>query len=132
MLIIQSLDLLLKLVFCGYLGIIVMLLQALFTVPLIAICSYLFFRFKKAYSRNTMKNLITISTLMMMENGLNAILRMMVGLKAFLSQDEQKVWALFNFVLPVTFGVIWLNIRVVVTAEKLFYGAPISSLKQEK
>ena len=113
MLIIQSLDLLIKFTFCNHLGVFVILLQAIFTVPLIALSTYLFIRFKKAYSRNTMKNLITISFLMLVENGLNGILRFMVGLKAFLSSDQSKINALINFILPVIFAIIWLNIRVI-------------------
>ena len=131
MLLIQSLDLLIKFSFCSYLGVFVILLQALFTVPLIALSTYLFIRFKKAYSRHTMKNLTMITALMLIENGLNGILRFFVGLKAFLSQDQQKIYALINFVLPVIFAIIWLNIRVISLSKNGFYGAPLSRMQEK-
>lgn len=73
-----------------------------------------------------MKNLIKISTLMLFENGFVSILRLFVGIKAFLSQDESKIGALFNFVLPVIFAIIWLNVRDIASEKNGFYGAPLS------
>ena len=75
-----------------------------------------------------MKNLVVISMLMLIENGLNAILRLMVGLKTFLSSDQSKLAALLNFILPVIFGIIWLNIRVMAQSKNGFYGAPLARM----
>lgn len=73
-----------------------------------------------------MKNLIKISALMLMENGLVMILRFFVGLKAFLSFDESKAAALFNFGLPVVFAIVWFNIKEISTEKNGFYGASLS------
>ena len=63
---------------------------------------------------------------MLFENGFVSILRLFVGIKAFLSQDESKIGALFNFVLPVIFAIIWLNVRDIASEKNGFYGAPLS------
>ena len=73
-----------------------------------------------------MKNLITISSIMIVENGLVTILRFFVGLKAFLSFDESKSAALFNFVLPVIFAIVWFNLRDISSEKNGFYGASLS------
>ena len=77
-----------------------------------------------------MKNLIKISTLMLFENGLMTILQFFVGLKAFLSQDESRFGALINLVVPVIFGIIWLNMRDIASQKNGFYGAPLSLMAQ--
>jgi len=70
----QSVEIIIKIIFFQKFGIFVAILQAFFTVPLISLSSYLFLRFKKAFSKTNMKNLIKISTLMLFENGLMTIL----------------------------------------------------------
>ena len=106
------------------------ILQAFFTIPLISLSAYLFLRFKKAFSKTSMKNLIKISTLMVFENGLMTILQFFVGVKAFLSQNESRAVALVNLILPVIFGIIWLNMRDIASQRNGFYGAPLSLMNQ--
>ena len=74
LLIVQTLEVVIKILFLQKFGLFVGILQAFFTIPLISLSAYLFLRFKKAFSKTSMKNLIKISTLMVFENGLMTIL----------------------------------------------------------
>lgn len=39
---------------------------------------------------------------------------------------------MYNFVLPVIFGILWLNIRVISQTKNGFYGAPLAVMKQSE
>ena len=58
----------------------------MFSIPLISLSLYLFLRFKLFFSINSRKNLIILSCLMLLENGINGIVRFFVGLKIFFGQ----------------------------------------------
>lgn len=82
----------------------ILLLQVTFSIPLLTISGYLFYRFKKQFSPATMKNILSISTAMLVENGLNLVLRFFTGLKTFFNQESQSgTTAVVNFVIPLFF-----------------------------
>ena len=130
LLVLQSLDFVGKLFYTTYHGIFVVILQAIFTLPLLALSIYLFTKFKYAFNISCMRNIIIISSLMIIENGMNLILRFMVGLKSFLSQEEEKSFALLNFTLPIVFVTCWMYVRQEAEIKDGHYGAPISLMKK--
>ena len=67
---------------------------------------------------------------MLIENGMNLILRFFVGLKAFLSQNESKSLAVLNVILPIIFATLWSYIYYVAESKNGHYGAPLSLMKK--
>jgi len=130
LIILQSLDFLGKLIFLSYNGFFIMMLQALFTIPLLSLSTWLYFKFKYAFSLSCMKHIVLISTLMIIENGMNLILRAMVGLKSFLSQQEEKSFAVINLVIPIIFATLWMYIRFIAESKDGHYGAPLALMKK--
>jgi hypothetical protein len=61
---------------------------------------------------------------------MNLILRFFVGVKAFLSQDESKGFAVFNLVLPIIFATFWTYISHIAESKNGHYGAPLSLMKK--
>lgn len=84
----------------------VCVIEGLVSLPILLLSSYLMLRFVKAYSRSSMKNLLRVSTLMTLENGLNVIIRAVVGVKVVFEPESsahlfsQKFLALLNFLIP--------------------------------
>lgn len=77
-----------------------------------------------------MKNLINVSTLMLVENGLNIVLRFFVGLKTVFNQEDGGITAFVNFVLPIIFFYSWIYVRYESSQKNGHYGAPISLMKK--
>ena len=127
---IQILDFLFKVIYFTKFGLFVFLLQALFSVPLLTISIILFYRFKTAFSINNMKDIVKVSALMQVENGMNLILRFFVGVKAFLSMDESKGLAVLNLALPIIFATFWTYISHIAEQKNGHYGAPLSLMKK--
>ena len=67
---------------------------------------------------------------MIVENGMNLILRTMVGLKSFLSQQEEKSFAVINLVIPIIFATFWMYIRFIAESKDGHYGAPLALMKK--
>ena len=114
LLIAQFTDFLLKIMIESFLSPFVLVLQAMFTVPLISLSIYLYARFKYNYSRGSMKNMIIISGLMLIENSSNTILRFFVSLKVLLNNPSHmhKIVILWSVTLPWIFATLWFFILV--------------------
>ena len=67
---------------------------------------FFFLRFKHAFSRLSSRNIIKISSVMLLENILNFVLRLLVGLKLLFNSRE----TLENLVIPIVFAVMWATI----------------------
>jgi hypothetical protein len=88
----------------------VILLQFMFSVPLLCLCIYLYIRFKYYFSASSFQNLKIICMFMMAENAINSILRFIVGLKILLSFSSGILSAILNFILPIVFECFWVHI----------------------
>mmetsp|Transcript_24173 Transcript_24173/g.37165 ORF Transcript_24173/g.37165 Transcript_24173/m.37165 type:complete len:144 (-) Transcript_24173:832-1263(-) len=107
----------------------VRVLHGLFSVPFIAISVFLYARFSWAFSRQTSRNLIKISWIMLSENLLNLILRLFVQVKTMDFKREN----LISCFVPVVFAICWAVICYLSTKKQGDYGAPPGLLwKQSK
>ena len=77
-----------------------------------------------------MKNLLNVSSAMLVENGLNIVLRFFVGLKTFFDSESGGTTSFVNFVIPIIFFHCWLYVRYEASIKNGHYGAPISLLKK--
>ena len=86
----------------------------MFTVPIMSLSIYLYARFKFNYSRGSMKNIIIISALMLIENSSNTILRFFVSLKVLLNNPSHmhKIVILWSVTAPLIFATIWFGVLV--------------------
>lgn len=103
--------------------------------------AYLFYKFKEKFSLRSFTNLLTISSLMIIENGIMIILRFFVGLKLVLSQAidhsmesgqrGSKCLQFISFTVPVVFIFSWAFIRLEAQSRSAsYYGVPISLVQQ--
>ena len=137
LLVAQCFDLVLNIVFnSSLMGILITLLQLILSMPFMVAAAYLFHKFKTKFSIRSMHNLLTITTTMIIYNGMMIILRFFVGLKLVLSQDETErgglsfLFLLF-FAIPIAFVLAWSFVRMEVTARSASsYGVPISIVKR--
>ena len=89
LLISQSFDLVLNMVFnSSLMGLPITLLQLIFSLPFLGMSTYLFHKFKSKFSLRSMQNVMTIAGFMVIHNGIMIILRLLIGLKLVLSQDD--------------------------------------------
>lgn len=137
LLISQSFDLVLNMVFnSSLMGISITLLQLTLSMPLLALSAYLFHKFKSKFSLRSMQNVVTIASLMVIHNGIMIILRLLVGLKLVLSQDEKERGSFgflqfIFFAIPVFFVLAWTFVRVEAQSRSASaYGVPISLVKK--
>lgn len=103
-------------------GLAVTLLQLVLSLPFMVMSAYLFYKFKEKFSLRSFNNLTTISSLMIIENGIMIILRFFVGLKLVLSQAidhsmetgqrGSKTIPFINFSIPIFFIFCWAFIRI--------------------
>ena len=107
-----------------------MILQLVFSVPLIACAFVLWLRFKYFFSLTNMKNIQYISALMLFENSINCILRFFVGVKQFLSSPNTVFLPMVNFAMPLIFAIFWSYVCYISQGKNGHYGAPISMLKE--
>ena len=98
----------------------VRILYGLFSIPFIAIAYFLYIRFKLAFSRQTSRNMIKLSWVMISENCLNFILRFFVEVKTM----DFSYRNLSQFLVPVLFFVCWVGICYISTKKQGDYDAP--------
>lgn len=114
----------------------VVLLQIIFSIPLLCICIYLFIRFKLYFSASSFRNIKTICMFMMAENFINSILRFFVGLKILLGESSGYFSAIFNFILPIVFLAFWVHVYSEYALNKIYmnnyYNAPEDLIKEIK
>jgi len=122
-------------------GLAVGVLQAVFSLPFLLLSSYFFFKLRDKFSMKSMPNLLTITSLMLFENGIMIILRFFVGLKLVLSQGidhsvdawqrGSKALYLVNFAIPLFFIFAWAYIRIEIQNRSgSCFGVPVSLVKK--
>ena len=92
---------------------------------------YLYKRFVFDFSGATYKHIITIASLMLVENACNGILRFFVGVKLLL-EDHTRYGEALNFLFPVFYACFWLHVYNIASTKNGHYGAPPGLIKHEE